>query len=153
MPAKETSTSQPGATTEIGGSGGATVGPVAIPSLIQLPTLEATATNDADLDMVTSTPPPVSTPLSGGAAAYPEYGHDPNWTWISGEFQHTQIQGGCDYLVYDATKSNFEDRVSLVGAVEGLKTGDLIVVFGRWQTGPRVMCPGQQYVAAQVLRR
>jgi hypothetical protein len=148
--------SEPTTQLEPPSTGGAIVGPTSVPSVIDLRTVVPTTVPSST--PVVSTPNPQATPLPQDVSAYPQYGHDPNWAWVAGLYRVTGIQGGCRYLAFDpspdaATTAPYGGSLNVTGDLDAVKSDSLVVVFGHWQTGPREMCPGQQYVVTKVLTR
>jgi hypothetical protein len=108
-------------------------------------------------------PPPAPTPslaaptnTPGGNAAYPAFGHAPDFSWIAGRVDVTRIQGGCTYIRYDPSLSG--DQIFPAGegwadAPPALTAHNAqIVVFGHLAAAnePQEMCPGRAFVVERV---
>lgn len=97
------------------------------------------------------TPTPQSTPAPPPAPTQqPQYGHAPDYTWVRGQLQFTQIQGNCIYIEYDPTGADqYGGKFSLAGDVpSGFKNGEFVLLRGQIFLSMRPgkpMCPGTAY--------
>jgi hypothetical protein len=72
--------------------------------------------------------------------------HAPDFSWVTGTYAVTRIQGGCAYLTYDPTGADTYGGRFAVPRLADVPDGTLVRVYGRINTtGPREMCPGQAY--------
>lgn len=97
------------------------------------------------------TPTPQSTPTPTPAPTQePQYGHAPDYSWVRGQLQFTQIQGNCIYIEYDPTGADqYGGRFNLAGDIpSGFKNGEFVLLRGQIFLSMRPgkpMCPGTAY--------
>lgn len=91
-------------------------------------------------------------------AAYPRYGHAPDFSWIAGQVIVTRIQSGCTFVRYDANDVTAQiapngDGWATAEANNLAPHESYVVVFGHFaQPGePYEMCPtGRPYIVDRV---
>jgi hypothetical protein len=75
--------------------------------------------------------------------------HATDFSWVTGTYAVTRIQGGCAYLTYDPSGSDAYGGRFAVPRLADVPDGTLIRIYGQINTtGPREMCPGQAYSVA-----
>jgi hypothetical protein len=92
-------------------------------------------------------PPPMA---STGAVPY---GHADDYSWLAGYYNVTRIQGGCAYIVYNPAGDDRYRGSVHVAPLAGVASGTWVLVYGRIETGPAEMCPGQAYTVERVERQ
>ncbi|HMA35274.1 MAG TPA: hypothetical protein VKY74_12465 [Chloroflexia bacterium] len=86
---------------------------------------------------------------------YPAMGHAADFSWVAGQVLFTRIQGGCDYVVYDASGTRFTPVGSAWDAALAsgpAQNGANVILFGH-KAGPGEpvpMCMAPGYIVDRV---